>query len=131
MNYFAPAAIITAVLLGFAGTAEASSWLFIYRTDTGTRVFADADSISRDGDKVSVWFKYDQTNDRTERYPEVKRLYKYDCKARLYWLMSFVQYNARGAVVYQTDYPRMRSSPVVPDSGYEFMMNWACARRSD
>jgi hypothetical protein len=123
--------ILSAAVMGLAGTAQAASWLEVGISTTGTKVAVDVESIRRDGGKVSVWVKYDYTKNASIKAREAKRLMKYDCDAQTATTLSLVSYDAQGGVISSETRAFSVPEPVVPESVGEAIMQVACADPTD
>lgn len=94
----------------------------------------DAERIRTVGNHRQAWVKVDHSQDRSVSYRETIELFSFDCAARSYRLLSYVDYDSYGKVVNshsQPDYSYGTGyEPIIPDSIGETISTVACAGQS-
>lgn len=121
-----------AATIGFAQPALAFDWQYVTTNTAGAKIYIDTQSISRNGDSVEAWYKWDYaaaTPDPKRAYAMEKDRVRHDCKASVRRLLNAVEYNADGSVRKSYDFSTTdnATSAVQPDSIGSALMKAACS----
>ena len=125
---------IVLMMLLFASTNVLAEWTKVTESSKSI-VYADIQSIRKNGNKVKIWalldFKTVQTVDN-DRYLSSLTRYEFDCSEETARQLDFYWYSGnmkKGDIVYSdtniTDQPRT----VVPESVEEHLLAVACGRK--
>jgi small-conductance mechanosensitive channel len=122
--------VLSVILIGQSGIVEASNWVEIGTTRSGSVMSIDTDSVKIEktysGNIVTAWFETDYTNDKSVAERSAKSLEQFRCTEREVNLKYLITYDAAGNVVKNFNRPRQEFIPVVPDTTGEMKMIWAC-----
>lgn len=119
--------VIAALGLVAASVVLAENLVTYATTSGGTVHYYDTESIKHNANIATVWTYWDQSKNKSvkERYSRVK--YRLDCYSEKLAVVSFVDYDSRGNVIYsntdESDY-NMRS--VIPESVGAGLFNAVC-----
>lgn len=126
--------LILIILLFLSSGPAYAEWVSIDKTDDGMTVYADLDTIRRNGDLVKMWHLYDNNKIQTkvgDTYWSVKRQTEYDCaegRSRMLAVTSFSGNMGRGNVVF-SDSDEQKWEPVQPGSVDQILWRFACSKQ--
>lgn len=83
-------------LIAMSVEADATDWAHVGRSESGSVIYVDVDSIERDGPVVTYWTRTDSSHDKTDKAMESKTLSKIHCKNRLRTELYVVEYYRNG-----------------------------------
>lgn len=83
--------------------------------------YVDKHSISRNGNKVTVWTRSDFASDQGTAWKEME----FDCSARMHAILAYVR-NDRGTISHNVTRPHQATSPVRPASVEEKVLDMVC-----
>ena len=112
------------MIIGPAAQAEKLVWYS--RSETGTVLFADLDSIRRDGDIVFVWNYMDASKDKSFAWRTAKHRYRFDCYHETFDVAAYVNYSATGKVLGSNSWSYWENNPVIPGSVTELLFKIVC-----
>lgn len=127
--------ILYSILILFTSSATAD-WLQIQDfvgKGRDIKVFVDTETISRHGDRVTMWslINYAGAIEVGEKeHISSKELNEYDCKDRQYRILALYWYSdrdAEGEMIYDDTAPGPMK-PIIEDSVYDRAMEIACGK---
>lgn len=121
-------------LLVLSSSPAYAAWVPVAgKEDAGVTVYADPDTIHRNGNLVKVWHLNDFKTVQIAQgnsYLSIKAQHQYDCaehRERIVALMKFSDHMGRGKVVYKDAYKR-KWKPVKPRSLSHDLGKLACSK---
>jgi hypothetical protein len=117
-----------AVALVMAATpAFAVNWVYVDTNKSGTDVYYDADTIVRSGNQVTVWEKWDHSQDKTFKQRQQTLRVKYDCAERTKTLLHAIIYYPDGTIKSFTwETYEQEADPIAPGTFVEGRLEAIC-----
>ncbi len=120
--------IAAASLLMTATPAFAVKWVYITSSESGTDIYYDADTISRAGEQVIVWERWDHLRDKTHKEREQKTRFQYDCEQRTSTILNIILYYPNKTnKSYTWEKYEQKADPIIPDTVGEAKLEAICA----
>jgi hypothetical protein len=116
---------ITMIGLFFSSAALPAN-LYQYAYGNGISFFYDADTIRRNGDRVSVWTTWDGSKSNIVAWRESKNKILFDCRYETASIMAFVNYAPNGTVMKSGDYDDPDLQSIVPGSTVDALFKIIC-----
>ncbi len=127
--------VVFALLLTFSGSAWAG-WVEIGSSDDDSRiVYADPNTIRKNGSMVKMWSLYDHVNTKVEQssgktYFSTRKQTEYDCQDERTRILTFSLHSGKmgGGGAIAVDNTPFQWSSVPPGSVNEILWKFACGK---
>jgi hypothetical protein len=116
----------TTILGLFFSSAALPANLQPYAYANGISFFYDADTIRRNGDRVSVWTTWDGSKSKLVDWRESKNKFLFDCKYETASIIAFVNYAPNGTVMKSGDYDYPDLESIVPGTTIDALFKIIC-----
>jgi hypothetical protein len=100
---------------------QADRWVSIGGSASAYREYVDKQSISRNGDKATLWTRSESALGEETAWKEME----FDCSVRMHTILAYIR-DDRGTITHNVDRPHQKSSPVQPASVEERNFNLVC-----
>ena len=121
--------VIFTAAVACAAPALATNWVSVATSSKGAKIYVDRDSISRSGDFVTAWEKWDNsaTNPPADAWLEKNRKI-YDCRNRKIRLSAAVDYRRDGSIIDQFEWAPGENEfhDAIPESIGEAVLDEVC-----
>ena len=110
---------LTALLL--SATVQPDRWVHVGGSSGLYEEYLDRESVSRSGDKVTLWTRRDFAGDRATLWHEIEL----DCPARTETILAYIR-DERGTVSHNVARPHREAAPIPPGTVEEKIFDLAC-----
>jgi hypothetical protein len=124
---------ILMMLLAVASSSAMAGWVEVFR-DEAVTVYADFTTISKAGNRATMWVLYDyksvQSSNSSKPYRSSRKQSEYDCKEEQSRILSLTAHSGNMAevdTVFSLSKPE-EWEPVRPSSLAELMLKIACGK---
>jgi hypothetical protein len=107
--------------LALAAVNPPERWVHVGGSADSYREYLDTESVTRSGDKVSVWTRRDFAGGQATAWHELE----FDCSTRTETILAYVR-DDRGTVSHNVVRPHRGPAPIAPNSVEERIFDLAC-----
>lgn len=116
-----PPGVMLLAGLALSAASQPDRWVRVGGSDGTHEEYLDRASLTRSGDKVTLWTRRDLAESRGTAWHEIE----FDCSARTKTILAYVM-DDRGTISHNIDRPHRKAAPIAPGSVSERLFAIAC-----
>lgn len=113
----------------FSNIAFGATWSIVSISNAGDKFYIEKESITRNGNEVKYWIRVNLHKRDDSGYLSTKENYVVNCKTRdskLNYLILFSDFDNKGTVIGQHNFPKSEWKPISPDSVNDSFFKFVC-----
>jgi hypothetical protein len=107
--------------LALSAVTPADRWIHVGGSANSYEEYLDTESLTRSGDKVTVWTRRDFARDQGTAWHELE----FDCSMRTGTILAYIRDDG-GTISHNIVRPHREASPIAPKSVEETIFKLAC-----
>ncbi len=107
--------------LALSAGVQPDRWVPVGGSANSYEEYLDRESVSRSGDKVTVWTRRDFVRGQGTAWHEIE----FDCSTRTETILAYIRDDG-GTISHNVVRPHRESAPIPPNSAAERIFNLAC-----